>query len=113
MKLVDNIRNNAKKKDKTIVLPEADDKRIIEAASIILKENIATPLLIGELNSVQDQADKCQIDLQDITIINPEEYSEFENFVDIYYKKRQHKGISKDDARECMLNRNFFGTMLV
>ena len=54
-KLIENLKLRAKKNKKTIVLPETMDKRVIEAASIILKEEIADIILVGkeeDINSI-------------------------------------------------------------
>lgn len=113
MNLIDEIRGQARCKDKKIVLPEADDERVLKAAEILSREKIATPILIGDEKEVKAKFAELGLDPDNISILDPEKYERFDDFVDIYYKKREHKGISKEDARKNMLERNFFGTMLV
>ena len=71
MELIEEIRNKAKKKNKKIVLPEADDERVIKAAGILVDEKIATPILIGNQDAIQNQAADLQVDLDEIEIITP------------------------------------------
>ncbi|MCF7886751.1 MAG: phosphate acetyltransferase, partial [Candidatus Marinimicrobia bacterium] len=113
MKFIDNMRTQAKRKKKKIVLPEADDERIIKAASILSQEKIASPILIGNEKNIKDEFLELDLDLEGISIFEPEKHPQLDEFVEIYYQKRQHKGISQEEAAETMLGRNFFGTMLV
>ena len=46
MDIIEQIRQKAKGKQKTIVLPEYNDKRVVEAAKIIQGEGIAKVLLL-------------------------------------------------------------------
>src|SRR6056297_1097311 len=113
MSLIDRIRDNAKKKAQKIVLPEADDERVIQAAGILVDEGIATPILIGNEETIKEKFRKLKIKQDGIMLIDPENYPDLDKFAEIYFEKRKHKGIKKEEARECILNRNFFGTMLV
>ena len=47
MAFVDELLNKAKAANKTIVLCEGEDKRVVEAASKIVKDGIAKIILIG------------------------------------------------------------------
>jgi phosphate acetyltransferase len=57
MGFMDEIIEQAKKKRKTIVLPEASDKRIIEAASRVISEDIADIILIGKKEKIYELAE--------------------------------------------------------
>ena len=48
MTFIENIKKRAKEDIKTIVLPEATDSRILEAAQIVKNEGYAKIILIGE-----------------------------------------------------------------
>ena len=47
-KIMDRIIERAKENKKTIVLPETMDRRVLEAADIILREDIANIILVGK-----------------------------------------------------------------
>lgn len=91
-KIVEDIRQKAKRLKKTIVLPEADEPRTIKAAKIINKEGIAKVVLLGP---------------QDI------EPAKLEQFSTVFYELRKHKGISLEEARETINRPLYYAAMLV
>ena len=54
--IIDNIKQRAKKNKKTIVLPETMDRRVLEAADIILKEGISDIILIGKEEDIINES---------------------------------------------------------
>jgi len=113
MKLLENIRNQAKQKNKRIVLPEAHDERVIKAAAILTKEKIASVILVGSQDKTLQMAQKLDVSLESVLIINPETSEYMTDFAEAYYNKRKHKGVTIDQARKMLLNPTFFGAMLV
>ena len=113
MKLLDDIREQAKIRNKTIVLPEAHDDRIIKAASILQKEGIARPILIGKIDQIEKQAADLNVSLDGVKIIDPEGYERFSEFAETYYSKRKKKGVTLQDAERIMVNPTFFGAMVL
>ena len=71
MSFIEEIKERAKKNIKTIVLPESMDIRVLKAASICQKENIAKIILIGKEDEINTLSSKENIDLTNIEIINP------------------------------------------
>ena len=98
--------------NKKIVFPEALDERVLTAASKLSKEEIIQPILIGDENSVKEKAAEHDLDLSGCTIINPKEYSGFENMVAAFVERRKGKA-TEADARSILQDENYFGTMLV
>ncbi|MBN2601335.1 MAG: phosphate acetyltransferase [Candidatus Marinimicrobia bacterium] len=113
MKLLENIRNQAKLKKKRIVLPEAHDERVIKAAAILNKEEIASVILVGSESETLQTAHELKVSLDGVLIINPETSEYMADFTEAYYNKRKHKGITIDQSRKMMLNPTFFAAMLV
>ena len=58
MELLEQIKENAKKQCKTIVLPEGTEERTIQAADQIIGEGIAKIILIGNPAEIQALAQK-------------------------------------------------------
>jgi len=100
MTYIENVINKLKEVDKkTIVLPEAEDERVIEAAK---KIDFANIILIGDK------------EVDGLTVINPSTYENIEEFINEFYEMRKEKGLSLEDARTQMLeNTRTFGAMLV
>jgi phosphate acetyltransferase len=112
MEILERIREQARKRKKTIVLPEAEDDRTLRAAEQLKKELLCEPILISK-NDLRDRAETLQISLEGIRIIDPEQSEDFEGYVDTYCELRQHKGISKDHAVQMLKNPLFYGAMMV
>lgn len=113
MAFIEEMKNRAKKEIKTIVLPEANDIRTLEATSIILKEGFANIILIGKEDNIIKLAKSKDLDLKDATIINPKDSSEYEEFVQKFHELRKEKGMTLEKARELMLDPVYFGMMMV
>ena len=104
------IINKAKSRVRTIVFPEADfSPRIIEASKIIIKKQIAKVILIGDESALTLKYGE----LLGAQIINPKTSDLTHEFAETFYKLRQDKGISKDEAEKTMLDPIYFATMLV
>lgn len=86
------IREKAKHQSKTIVLSEGHDARVRRAAEFISKEGIAKVILL----------EKQTLDPKKI-----DEYTE------LFYQLRQHKGASRDEAHAYASNPVFYGALMV
>lgn len=111
--LPEKIISKAKSNLKHIILAEGDDIRIIKAASLITQEKIAQITLLGNPSKINDKAEAENIDLKNINIIDPQNYSELGTLADNLYEIRKAKGLSKDESMELIKNPLYFGTMLV
>ncbi|HQQ85695.1 MAG TPA: phosphate acetyltransferase [Candidatus Marinimicrobia bacterium] len=113
MKLIEEIRSQAQKCKKTVVLPEAHDERILKAAEILEKEGLAQIILVGDPEIIGQQAREINVNLGSIDIFDPVQFEKLDDFINTYYEKRKHKGMTLENARTVMLNPTFFGAMLV
>jgi len=110
------IGNKARKAPKRLVFAEADNQKILKAASIIYDDGIAYPILLGDPEKIRLIAEKYNIDISDIPIIDPrsdEMESKREFYSEIFFKKRQRKGFNKYESLKIMKDRNHFGCMMV
>jgi len=103
----------AAKKRKKIVLPESGDERILRAAEIILRRNVADIILLGDEDEIQESAQKFGLNLNKATIINPFTSELLKEFTDVFYNIRKDKGLSLQGAKDAMAHVNYFGTMMV
>ena len=111
-KIIENLKLRAKKNKKTIVLPETMDKRVIEAASIILKEEIADIILVGkeeDINSIGQG-----FDLSKAKIIDPFTSELTMELQEKLYQLRKEKGMTEEDAyRLLTTDYMYYACMLV
>ena len=108
--------SRARRDPRRIVFAEADNQKILKAASIIYDEGIAMPILLGAKNKIEAIAAANNIDLTDIPIIDPrsDEMEERRNFYgELFFKKRQRKGFNHYESIKIMKERNHFGCMMV
>jgi phosphate acetyltransferase len=113
MELIQKIRDKAKADLKQIVLPEAEDPRVLKAAVILKKENLAKPLLLGEEDNVNKLAAEHSASLNGISIINPAQSGNIEAYANQYYQLRKHKGMTLDEAHEIVKQPLFFGALML
>ena len=113
MNFIDSIKERAKKEKKTIVLPETEDVRVLQATEKVLKEGFANVILIGDEEKARKLADENNIQLGDVKIVNPSKSSKYEEYVNAFYELRKQKGITIEQAKEMMLNYVYFGMMMV
>jgi phosphate acetyltransferase len=114
-KFQEDLFSKAKNNKKNIVLPDSEEKRILEATSIILKNEIANPILLGNKQRLTDLATKFGLDISGATFVDYENEDLLnEKYINEYAKLREHKGITKDQAREKITNDiSYFATMMV
>ena len=103
----------ARGEKKTIVLPEGDDPRIIEAAESILARGVAELVLLGEKNVIRAKASQLGHDISEARVISPHDEEHVERFAHEYARLRAKKGITLDQAREKVQDVSYFGTMMV
>ncbi len=113
MEFVESLRRKAATLNRTIVLPEAADGRMLEAASVIRDEGIATVILLGDPQTVIQGLDQLGIGSAGLTIIDPEGSTYRAEFVRAYHELRKHKGMTEAEAATLMADPLFFGAMLV
>lgn len=107
------IMRKARLNKKTIVLPEAEDARILEAASIILARGVANIVLLGEPETVKADAARLGFDINGATIQSMHDPQLSERFAASYAELRAKKGVTIEQAREKMTDPSYFGTMMV
>lgn len=112
MNLIEEIKNKAKSDRKRIVLPESQDFRVIQAASILKKEKIADPILLGKRENIIKAAKHAGINIENVKIINPEEKVTDED-IELFYNLRKHKGVSKEAAYTSIKHPLLYAALMV
>ncbi|OIP90721.1 MAG: phosphate acetyltransferase [Syntrophobacteraceae bacterium CG2_30_61_12] len=103
----------AKSGRRHIVLPEGTEPRILRAAEILLRRDVADLTLLGDSDAIQLQAGSLGLDLSGARMVDPARSEWLETFADAYHELRRHKGISRAMARDAMTDMSYFGTMMV
>ncbi len=67
----------------SIVLPEGTDERVLEAAVKLLTDQVVEPIVIGNKDEIASLADKLNLIIADLTIIDPKTYSHLDEMVEL------------------------------
>lgn len=113
MGLLSSFKRMASENRKAIVLPEGNDPRIIKAAATILEEGIADLFILGKEDEINRIADKEGVSIEGAVLINPGQSDYLNEFTDLFFELRKHKGITEQEARNRVVDPLYFGTMLV
>ncbi len=100
MSFIDDIKVRARKNIKKIVLPEAEDRRVLEAAATTLKEGNAEVVLLGAKADIDKLGEG--LDLSGATIIDPKTSDKLQQYIDKLVELRQAKGMTPELAREAL-----------
>ena len=112
-RLIEKIKAKAASDVKKIVLPEGDEKRTVEAASILKKEGLAEPVLIGDPASVNAVAAELGVDISGIEIIDPATSSKASEYAEALYELRKAKGVTPEDAAKLVSDPMYYGIMMI
>jgi malate dehydrogenase (oxaloacetate-decarboxylating)(NADP+) len=103
----------AQQEPKRVVFPEGEESKILRAAQILIDEKIALPILLGREAVIRGEAANLRINLESAVIVDPFHSPELGRYAEQLYRLRQRKGITRSEADELMLNRNYFGSIMV
>ena len=106
MNFIESIKERAKSNKVKIILPEIEDDRVLEAASIVLDEEIADIILIGNSNEIENAKSKYKLDKA--AFIDPSTYYVTDKLINIFYDLRKNKGISINEARNLIINNHMY-----
>ncbi len=113
MSMVDDIKKKAQSKLMTIVLPEGDEPRTVQAAKIIIDEGLAKPVLIGKKDAVENTAKETNTDITGIEIIDPENSPKSADYAKELFELRKAKGVTEEDAAKLVKDVMYYGIMMV
>ena len=98
------MKSAAKADKKTIVLPEGEDPRTIEAAKKIVEEGLANLVVLGNPDEIK---------IDSVTVIDPRTAEKKQAYAEKFAELRAKKGVTLPEALEQMNDATYFGTMMV
>jgi phosphate acetyltransferase len=113
MNLLEDIIAKAKSQKVRIVLPEGNSERTLKAADIILKENIAELIILGNPEEINHQAKQWNLSIEKATIIYPKTSPKLEDYVKTFMELRKEKGITYEEAKKTILDPIYYGPMMI
>lgn len=113
MRFIGNVIEKLQRHPKRIVFPEGSEPRVLQAARQYHSLRLGVPILLGDRTRIKDAAERLNVSLEGIRIINPSESEELDGFARRFEKLRRSKGIQPEEARDAMTKANYFGAMMV
>jgi phosphate acetyltransferase len=111
--VVQRIVDRAVAAGKTILLPEAQDPRVLQAARAITDRRYARVILLGEEQAIARLARESGVDLGGLEIVNPAADAKRQEYVRVLYERRRHKNLSMADAEKLLGRTIYYGGMMV
>lgn len=113
MNFIETIKEKVKLNIKTIVLPEAEDIRVLEAAQTILKEKFANIVLVGDEEKVLKLAEENNLNINGVKIVNPLKSEKFNEYVNLLVELRKNKGMTEEQAKKLVSDPVYYGVLMV
>ena len=113
-KLLNRITQAARSSPKRVVFPEADNYKTLKAAQLVRDEGIAQPILLGQRAKLLTIAEASNLDLEGCEIIDiMEDEARREHYAQLFFQKRQRRGITLYEGRRLLRERNYYAAMMV
>jgi phosphate acetyltransferase len=114
MNLIEQIKDNARKKPQRIVLPESYEERTLSAADLVLGEGLAEIILIGPKEEIYANAKKWNLkNIERATLIDPMKFEKREAYANMMVELRKSKGLIKEEALKLLQNPLYFATVMI
>jgi malate dehydrogenase (oxaloacetate-decarboxylating)(NADP+) len=103
----------AQRAPKRVVFPEGEESKILRACQILIDEKIARPILLGSEARIREKAAEIHVNLSGVQVVEPARAENLGLYTGELYRLRQRKGVTRRAAEELILDRNYFGAMMV
>ena len=113
MAIIDKIKAKAASDVRTIVLPEGEEERNVQAASKISKAGLARIIMLGDPEKVKAVAEKFGVCLCGVEIINPATSDKAGAYAEKLYELRKAKGMTEEQAAKLVADPMYYGVMMV
>lgn len=110
---INSIIAKAQQLNKTIVLPEGEDERVLKAAHYCNENKIAKLIILGNEAEIKAYFAKQGWNPEGIEIIEPAKSPRLKEYTDLLYNLRKEKGLTEEEAATLVLNQNYFGTLMI
>jgi malate dehydrogenase (oxaloacetate-decarboxylating)(NADP+) len=111
--VMQNIRHRAQAAPKRIVFSEGEHEKIIRATARLVEENLAHPILLGRPAVIAHKFQELGLGDVQVEIVDPARSTFLPGYVEEFFRLRQRHGITRTEARDWMLESNYFGAMMV
>lgn len=114
MKLLDRIKQNAKKLNMRIVLPEGYEERTLKAADIAMEQGLARIILIGNPDEIASHSSKLGLkNLERAQVVDPENHERMDYYIEMMVELRKNKGMTREEASKLIRDPLYLGALMI
>lgn len=96
-----------------IVFPEGVEEKVLRACQVLVDEDAATPILLGDMDAIHARAERLGVELDRVEVIDPTGADNLNGYADELYRLRQRSGVTPVRARRLLADPAYYGMMLV
>lgn len=113
MRFIETLYPKLRRHPKRIVFPEGTEPRVLEAAYRFVKLGLGAAILLGRRDDIEPLAVQAHVDLDRLTVIDPAQAEDLPLFCDRLERLKRYRDLGPAQARELLLNPNYFGAMMI
>lgn len=113
MPLIAKLTERLRRHPKRVVFPEGSDPRILQAARKFATRELGVPILLGDRAKIKSNADKLDISLDRIRIIEPRRSDEWDGFCEKFNGLRRFRDLKQKEVDAYLENTGYFATMML
>ena len=113
MSMMEQVWAKARQNLRSIVLPEGEESRTIQAAARVKREGIAEPILLGSPEQIRTNAEKTGTDLGNIACLDPADSPKTAEYAETLYELRKAKGLTREEAAALAADPMYYGMLMV
>ena len=111
--VMQSVRHKAKAAPRRIVFSEGEHAKILRASYRMVEEKIGQPILLGRKAAIEEKLKELNLGKLPVEIIEPARSPRLDDYVEEFFRIRQRRGVTRSEARDLMLNSNYYGAMMV
>lgn len=111
--LIESLAARLRSHPKRLVFPEGADPRVLQAARLFAREELGTPILLGDRAEIKDRATRLDLRLDHIRILEPERSEDFDLFLPIIQDLKRFSSFDIEQRREVLQDKNYFAACML
>jgi malate dehydrogenase (oxaloacetate-decarboxylating)(NADP+) len=96
-----------------IIFPDGTSETILRACAILVDEEIASPIVLGNEGAVRDTAGRLGLDLGGVSVIDPVHSPSYQGYAEAYFHLRGRRGVTRDLSVRRMADPLYFASLML
>ena len=113
MSIIENLSPRLARHPKRVVFPEGGDPRILQAARQFATRRLGAPILLGDRTQIKETAERLDIRLDGIRVVEPSRSEEIEKFIKLFQGLQRFHGLQDKAAYDYLADPNYFAAMML